>query len=204
MPSDAAVGPEGDLYVLDGVHHRVVVYDVEGRFRFQFGTQGSGPGQFLYPLGIAVAPDGNVYVADSGNHRFQVFAPDGSRWRRFPCRPPASDRLPIRRMWRSIRLVSDCTLPTMTTIMFLSTASRSQRFEAVWGAPGQGQRQFRFPFLVDRLPGGLPSGGRTDQHARPGSQSRRKIRPLHRRLGSRCPGSSSVPRAWQSGTTASL
>lgn len=42
-----------------------------------WGSEGSGPGQFLRPRGIAVAPDGSVYVADSGNHRIQKFTADG-------------------------------------------------------------------------------------------------------------------------------
>ncbi len=77
MPSDAAVGRDGSLYILDGVNHRVVVCDGEGRFQFQFGNRGGGPGQLAYPLGIATDPNGNIYVADSGNHRFQIFAAGG-------------------------------------------------------------------------------------------------------------------------------
>ncbi|MBC7228401.1 MAG: TIGR03663 family protein [Thermoflexales bacterium] len=42
-----------------------------------WGSEGSGPGQFLRPRGVAVAPDGSVYVADSGNHRIQKFTADG-------------------------------------------------------------------------------------------------------------------------------
>ncbi len=42
-----------------------------------WGSEGSGPGQFLKPRGIAVAPDGSIYVADSGNHRIQKFTADG-------------------------------------------------------------------------------------------------------------------------------
>jgi tripartite motif-containing protein 71 len=44
----------------------------------QWGSIGSGNGQFLYPYGIAVAPNGNVYVADSWNCRVQYFTRDGS------------------------------------------------------------------------------------------------------------------------------
>ncbi|MGC8947486.1 MAG: flippase activity-associated protein Agl23 [Anaerolineae bacterium] len=42
-----------------------------------WGSEGSGPGQFLRPRGIAVGPDGSVYVADSGNHRIQKFTAEG-------------------------------------------------------------------------------------------------------------------------------
>jgi len=44
----------------------------------QFGTAGSGPGQFNAPKGVAVAADGTIFVADTGNHRIQVFDANGN------------------------------------------------------------------------------------------------------------------------------
>ena len=44
----------------------------------QWGTLGSGPGQFNQPQGIATNPDATrVYVADTSNHRVQVFTAGG-------------------------------------------------------------------------------------------------------------------------------
>ena len=149
MPSDAAVGPDGSLYVLDGVHHRVVVYDADGKWRFTFGSQGSEPGQFRFPLGIATDADGRVYVADSGNHRFQVFAPDG--------KPLDAIQLPTAGM--SARPdPTDVAVDLGKARLYVADndnhrlcvydLSRS-RFEPDWGGPGLGRLQFRFPFLVD-------------------------------------------------------
>lgn len=153
-PSDAAVGLDGDLYVLDGVHHRVVVYDAEGRFRLQFGSQGSDPGQLLYPLGLATTPDGTVYVADSGNHRFQAFTPDGRPLEAVPLPTAGVETAPD-----PTDVAVDLARERLYVvdndnhhILVYDLASR--RFEAVWGTPGQGQRQFRFPFLVDLSPEG--------------------------------------------------
>lgn len=149
MPSDVAVGREGSAYVLDGVHHRVVVYDAEGQFRFQFGARGNGPGQFLFPLGIAAAPDGKIYVADSGNHRFQVFAADGALLEAVPL-PSSESGVPP----DPTDLVADLTRGRLYIadndnhhVVVYDLVSRS--FEPAWGGPGQGQRQFRFPFLMD-------------------------------------------------------
>jgi DNA-binding beta-propeller fold protein YncE len=149
MPSDAAVGKDGNLYVLDGVHHQVVVYDAAGKFRFKFGERGSGLGQLLRPLGISTAPDGKVYVADSGNHRFQVFEVDGKPLKAVPLprteSPVAPDPTDV--IVDSIRAqlyVADNDNHRLH-VYNLSTNS----FQEVWGGPGQGRRQFRFPFLID-------------------------------------------------------
>jgi tripartite motif-containing protein 71 len=44
-----------------------------GAYLAQWGSLGSGPGQFQHPLGVAVDAGGNVYVADAGLDRIQVF-----------------------------------------------------------------------------------------------------------------------------------
>jgi hypothetical protein len=52
-------------------------------FLLQWGSVGSGNGQFGYPRGVAIDPSGNVYVADTGNDRIQKFNSSGmylSQW----------------------------------------------------------------------------------------------------------------------------
>jgi DNA-binding beta-propeller fold protein YncE len=50
----------------------------------QWGSLGSGSGQFQDASGVATDVAGNVYVADTGNHRIQVFEADGAFVRQFP------------------------------------------------------------------------------------------------------------------------
>jgi DNA-binding beta-propeller fold protein YncE len=76
-PHDAALGPDGNLYVADRYNHRVQVFDQEGNFIRQFGNYGSGNGEFNESTGLHVAPDGKVYVSDWGNARVQVFTAQG-------------------------------------------------------------------------------------------------------------------------------
>ncbi|MBL7185777.1 MAG: NHL repeat-containing protein [Phycisphaerae bacterium] len=149
MPSDAAVGRGGSLYVLDGVHHRVVVYDPAGQFLFKFGSRGSGTGQLLFPLGITTAPDGKVYVADSGNHRFQIFTANGETLGAVPLPSTASGAPPDPTdvsvdATRSKLYVTDNDNHKLHVYNLLTNS-----FEQPWGSPGQGRRQFRFPFLTD-------------------------------------------------------
>jgi DNA-binding beta-propeller fold protein YncE len=64
--------------VVDNLNDRVQVFNAKGRFLSQWGSLGSGDGQFNDPEGIAVDAAGCVYVSDGGdsdNHRVQVFRP---------------------------------------------------------------------------------------------------------------------------------
>ena len=76
-PHDAALGPDGNLYIADRYNHRVQVFDQEGNFIRQFGNYGSGNGEFNELTGIHVTPDGKVYVSEWHNARVQVFDAQG-------------------------------------------------------------------------------------------------------------------------------
>ena len=71
------------LYVSDTGNKRIVRFDREGKRVSEWGTAGSGPGQFVEPVGLAADAAGNVYVADTGNHRVQVFDSEGQFLREF-------------------------------------------------------------------------------------------------------------------------
>lgn len=77
-PRDAAVLPNGELWITDTGHHRIQVYDLSGNYVRTIGSLGAGPGEFNEPVGLAVAPDGSVFVADMFNGRVQHLAADGT------------------------------------------------------------------------------------------------------------------------------
>jgi uncharacterized protein (TIGR03663 family) len=75
----------GSLYVSDTGNKRIVRFDAAtGAVTARWGTAGSGPGQFIEPVGVAADSSGRIYVADTGNHRVQVFDADGKPLRQFP------------------------------------------------------------------------------------------------------------------------
>jgi sugar lactone lactonase YvrE len=84
-PADLAFLPNGDFYVADGyLNSRVIKFDKNGRYLFQWGKAGERAAEFRLPHSIAVDFNGRVYVADRGNKRIQVFESDGkfiTEWR---------------------------------------------------------------------------------------------------------------------------
>ena len=70
--------PNGDFLVSDGYQNgRIVRYNEQGEFISEFGSVGSGPGQFDLLHGVAVDRNRRIYTADRRNNRIQVFTEDG-------------------------------------------------------------------------------------------------------------------------------
>ena len=77
-PSGVVAAPDGSFYVSDGYgNNRVMAFAPDGRFLFQWGSKGQGPGQFDLPHGIARDAAGVLYVSDRSNGRVQLFDPKG-------------------------------------------------------------------------------------------------------------------------------
>ena len=64
---------DGSVYVADTFNSRIQKFTSDGVYDGQWGTHGTGDGQFSRVYGVAVASDGAVYVADTENHRIQKF-----------------------------------------------------------------------------------------------------------------------------------
>src|SRR4030042_1147416 len=61
-----------EMYITDGTNCRVQVFNLSGVYQRQWGSGGSGNGEFNVPYGIFVYED-EVYVTDNLNNRVQVF-----------------------------------------------------------------------------------------------------------------------------------
>lgn len=71
--TDLGVLTGSRIAVLDGDSKRVVLYDEAGGFLAQYGREGSGPGEFQFPLDLVARPDGGVSVFDIMNRRLERF-----------------------------------------------------------------------------------------------------------------------------------
>jgi len=60
------------VFIVDYMRHTILIYDLGGRFMYEFGGLGKAPGWFQYPSGLALNREGQLLVADLFNHRVQV------------------------------------------------------------------------------------------------------------------------------------
>jgi len=70
---------DGTIVVLNQGSSQLRFFDSGGRFRYQTGAEGDGPGEFRNAFGLWVLPGDTIWAGDYGAWRFEVFGRDG-RW----------------------------------------------------------------------------------------------------------------------------
>ena len=127
-------------------------------FLLQWGSKGTGNGQFDRPNFIAVDDNGFVYVADQGNHRIQKFDDDGvyvGQWGRYGTGD--ADFSSPRGIAVSPGTDAD---PTQYVYVVDSSNDRIQKFTpdggfvTKWGKPGSGSGEFLLPSGIAVGPSG--------------------------------------------------
>lgn len=80
MPNSISVGPDGNIFVTDSRHHRVLVYDAGYNFLRAIGSPGTALDELDFPVDTQVIrrwvdgqPETEVFVADQGNERIQIY-----------------------------------------------------------------------------------------------------------------------------------
>lgn len=83
QPNDVLVAPNGDIFVAEGHSNspdgpdRILKFNRDGEFLMEFGSFGSGPGQFIQPHALAMDSKGRLFVGDRANNRVQLFDQNG-------------------------------------------------------------------------------------------------------------------------------
>ncbi len=146
QPSDIAVSDNGQLYILDGSQHRVVVLSSEGKRLFTFGKQGSGTGELNLPMAISVVAD-RVFIADTGNHRIAVFELHG--W--FIKNIPLHNSLPSAELPEPVGLAVKDNIITWSDRKNHSVCQTDLFTKSTvlcWGKRGEKESEFQFPFHI--------------------------------------------------------
>jgi hypothetical protein len=75
---------EGNIYLLDGQLHQVMIYSPDGEFLRSIGREGEGPGEFRRPGDMVILPDGNVGVVQQMPGKIVMLTPEGDPADNFP------------------------------------------------------------------------------------------------------------------------
>ena len=147
QPSDMAIAPNGDIYLVDGVNNRIMVFDGQGRPKFVFGTPGENKGEFKHPVGIDISRDGKVYIADAGNHRIQSFDLTGNVLQMFMVKtgPQEKPADPV-----------DVMVSKLNNYLYVSDNDNHKikvfdqdgNLKFQWGKFGEGPGEFRYPGIL--------------------------------------------------------
>ncbi len=73
-PGSMAKDAGGNVYIAGDATDKVHVFSSAGTPLYEFGSHGTGDGQFDFVAGVAVDAAGDIFVADLNNHRIQKFA----------------------------------------------------------------------------------------------------------------------------------
>jgi iron(III) transport system ATP-binding protein len=155
MPDTASGKPEGvvalgdgRIVVCDTHYHRLVYFDSRGNTLAKVGRMGTGPGEFIYPVGIAKDAQENLYVCEYGsNDRIQKFTREGAfllAFGRFGTGPGEFQR-PSGLAWREGKIYAADAVNNRILVF-----TDEGKFLQVFGAPGQ-------PLFFD-LPYGVATG----------------------------------------------
>ncbi|VAX09015.1 hypothetical protein MNBD_GAMMA25-101 [hydrothermal vent metagenome] len=142
QPSDIAISELGDIYVLDGVNHRVVIFNKNGKLKHHFSTTEPGHKKTDLAMGLAIDRQ-NIYVTQSNPGRILLFSHSGVLKKTIylsGIQDPEPVALVIDEdevIWSDRRNHQVCR-----------TNIRAATSSLCWGEKGSGKSKFHFPFQI--------------------------------------------------------
>jgi DNA-binding beta-propeller fold protein YncE len=154
-PVDVALDPSGILYVLNragsevGIrlaYKRVTICSVDQEYLGEFGTGGTGNGEFWWPSSLAFDSHGRLYVSDEALHRITIFDKDGQfldQWGANGSRDGELNRPSY------ISFDQEDNLYVADSLNHrIQKFAKDGLFLSKWGGPGDGPGQFNMPWGI--------------------------------------------------------
>ena len=154
-PVDVELDSSGILYVLNragsevGIrraYKRVTICSVDQEYLGEFGTGGTGNGEFWWPSSLAFDSRGRLYVADEALHRITIFDKDGQfldQWGTNGSRDGELNRPSY------IAFDQEDNLYVADSLNHrIQKFGKDGLFLGKWGVPGDGPGQFNMPWGI--------------------------------------------------------
>jgi len=139
-----SIDKNDNVYTTGGGNSKIRKFDSNGTLLLQWGSEGSGDGQFVSPVyDIAMDSHNNVYVADWLNYRIQKFDSNGTFLLKWGSRGSGEGQF--------LKYIGIATDGQDNIYVADSNNHRIQKFDsngsflAKWGEEGNGDGQFSFP-----------------------------------------------------------
>lgn len=142
QPSDIAISESGNIIVLDGVNHRIVIFDKNGKTIQKFSTLEPDIKYPELPMGLAIDTQ-NIYVTQSNPGRILVFNYHGIFMRTI--------KLSVVHDPEPVALVvdgNDIIWSDRRNHQICRTNIRTLISSYCWGKKGSGKNAFHFPFQL--------------------------------------------------------
>lgn len=72
-PKGVAVDSEENIYVIEGYHDHLLIFNRKGQYLMAIGGEGETPGKFQLPGGLWIDARDRIFVSDTHNSRVQIF-----------------------------------------------------------------------------------------------------------------------------------
>jgi sugar lactone lactonase YvrE len=86
-PEDLVVDEKGNIYLIDALDCRILVFDKSGKYHTTIGRKGEGPGEFKAPVCAELDYENNLYVSDIALNRIIIVTKNNIELRRIDMSP---------------------------------------------------------------------------------------------------------------------
>lgn len=147
-PTGIGLDEAGNVYVADPFFERVTKYTGTGTQLAQWGSQGTGEGQFTDATDVVASLELGVFVTDRGNDRIQRFTTAGEYAGQFGLGPGTGDRQFDGPTGIAMDRLSAVYVVDSGNHRIQKLNGASGAFIAKWGTKGTGLGQFSEPWGI--------------------------------------------------------